>query len=63
MRYLIAVLVCLFLTGCTISAGVVKDVRPAHDGQPMMIDRCDLVVYLAFYGLVTAERNCRTEVR
>jgi hypothetical protein len=59
--YLIGLLV-VFISGCTVYHGGVKDVTMLKDGG-MALEKCDLTVYLAFYGLVTSEDNCRTETK
>ena len=64
MRNITVALVLLFLSGlasgCTVYHGGVKNVTPLKDGS-LSVDKCDLKVYFAFYGLVASEENCTTE--
>lgn len=57
---LFALMLSLSLSGCTVYHGGVKDVTPLKDGS-LSVDKCDLKVYFAFYGLVASEENCTTE--
>jgi hypothetical protein len=52
----------VLLSSCTVYHGGVKDVTLLKDGG-VALEKCDLKVYLAFYGLVTSEDNCRTETK
>lgn len=65
MRYLL--LLSVLLTGCTVYHGGVKEVDLAIDSTAktgtLVVQKCDLKVYLALYGLVAAEENCRTDNR
>ena len=54
--------VAALLSGCTVYHGGVKDVTPLKGGG-LSMEKCDLKVYFAFYGLVAAEENCKTEVK
>lgn len=58
----LALILALALSGCTVYHGGVKDVTPLKDGG-VSIDRCDLKVYFAFYGVVASEENCTTETK
>lgn len=60
MKALILALTCAALTGCTVSHGVVKDVHADTTGQ-LVMTKCDVKSYLAFYGLIAADENCREE--
>lgn len=62
MRYTCLVGLLALLSGCTVYHGGVKDVTLLKDGG-VALEKCDLKVYLAFYGLVTSEDNCRTETK
>jgi len=60
MKALILGLV-VVLSGCTMSKGIVKDVHADAKGG-LVMEKCDLKGYFAFYVMVTGEENCRTEV-
>lgn len=62
MRYLAFAFAALLLSGCTVYHGGVKNVTPLKDGS-LSVDKCDLKVYFAFYGVVTSEENCTTETK
>lgn len=51
--------VSILLTGCTITP-FVRDVQKHDDGK-VAIERCDLTVYLAVYGLIAKATDCHTE--
>lgn len=67
MRYAYFIMfLLLFPAGCTVYHGGVKDVDlHIKDGKAdkLVLQKCDLKVYLAFYGLVASQENCRTEDR
>lgn len=48
------------VSGCTVSHGVVKDVHTDATGN-LVMEKCDVKAYLAFYGLIAADENCRME--
>lgn len=50
------------LSGCTVSHGVVKDVHSDGQGN-LVVHKCDIKAYLAFYGLIAADENCTVEKR
>jgi hypothetical protein len=58
----LALILSTVLSGCTVYHGGVKDVTLAKDGS-LHLEKCDLTVYFAFYGLVTQEDNCKTEIK
>lgn len=62
IAFLVAGLLALSLSSCTVSQGIVKDVRVQPD-KSLKIRQCDLVVYLALYGLIATEENCHDETR
>lgn len=49
-------------TGCTVYHGGVRDVTLMKDGS-VQLERCDLKVYLALYGIVATDSDCTTETR
>lgn len=58
-------LLALTLSGCTVYHGGVKDVNlHLKDGKPihLAVEKCDLKVYLALYGVISSEENCKTEI-
>jgi PBP1b-binding outer membrane lipoprotein LpoB len=57
MKLITVLLAALLLSGCTVSS-YVKDVRKNQDGS-LSIERCDLTVYLAFYGLIAKPTDCK----
>lgn len=57
----LALLLLSILTGCTLSNGIVKDVRKNATGE-LIITKCD-IKYFSLYVMVADERNCREEVR
>lgn len=55
----------VFLAGCAISEGVVKDVKVRVEEKQVVVTqkKCDLRLWFAFYVvIITGEGNCRTEV-
>lgn len=54
---LAVVVLALTLGGCTVYRGV-TDVRPSPRG--IEVQKCDLKVYLALYGLAASQTNCES---
>lgn len=61
MRY-VPFLAILLFAGCTVVNGAVTDVTPKDDGT-LIVRKCDVKAYLAFYGLIAATENCRNEIK
>lgn len=59
MKTILVLLTGFMLLGCTVFRGV-TDVKQTQD--ELTVEKCDLTVYLALYGLVTSTDNCRREV-
>ena len=57
---LISLGVLLGLSGCTVSRGVVKDIHTDATGN-LVMQKCDVKSYFAFYGLIAADENCHDE--
>ena len=59
---MLLIAVCVF-SGCTVATHV-KDIRTVNrDAGPIRLEqeKCELKVYLAFYGLVASDSDCRWE--
>jgi len=57
-----ALLVTLFLAGCSHMEGVVKEIKINKDGD-LVIRKCDEKLYWNLYFIVWGEINCREEVK
>lgn len=62
MRTWLIISLLYLLSACSVVEGMVKDVQPNKDGS-VTLQKCDLKVYFALYGLIAAEKECREEIK